>query len=132
MPGVDDATGEPLVKRKDDNAETLKSRLAAFHAQTAPVRCVHVRPCQWHSTRPACTGLPANKLCASGSTGGLELVARNHSLPHLLPAPAVPNRPSIFTPTCLQVIEHYKAKVVLIKGDKPQDAVAEQVKKALS
>ena len=35
--GVDDLTGEPLVKRKDDNAETLKSRLAAFHAQTAPV-----------------------------------------------------------------------------------------------
>jgi adenylate kinase len=37
VPGVDDITGEPLVKRKDDNAETLKSRLAAFHAQTAPV-----------------------------------------------------------------------------------------------
>jgi adenylate kinase len=36
-PGVDDITGEPLIKRKDDNAETLKSRLAAFHAQTAPV-----------------------------------------------------------------------------------------------
>lgn len=35
--GVDDVTGEPLIKRKDDNAETLKSRLAAFHAQTAPV-----------------------------------------------------------------------------------------------
>lgn len=35
--GVDDVTGEPLVKRKDDNAETLKSRLSAFHAQTAPV-----------------------------------------------------------------------------------------------
>lgn len=36
-PGVDDVTGEPLVRRKDDNAETLKSRLSAFHAQTAPV-----------------------------------------------------------------------------------------------
>lgn len=35
--GQDDLTGEPLVKRKDDNAETLKSRLSAFHAQTAPV-----------------------------------------------------------------------------------------------
>lgn len=34
---MDDVTGEPLVKRKDDNAETLKSRLSAFHAQTAPV-----------------------------------------------------------------------------------------------
>lgn len=37
VPGVDDVTGEPLVRRKDDNAETLKARLAAFHAQTAPV-----------------------------------------------------------------------------------------------
>ena len=37
VPGVDDVTGEALVQRKDDNAETLKSRLAAFHAQTAPV-----------------------------------------------------------------------------------------------
>lgn len=38
VPGLDDLTGEPLVQRKDDNAETLKSRLAAFHQQTAPVR----------------------------------------------------------------------------------------------
>jgi len=37
VPGLDDATGEPLVQRKDDNAETLKARLSAFHAQTAPV-----------------------------------------------------------------------------------------------
>jgi adenylate kinase len=36
-PGLDDATGEPLIKRKDDNAETIKTRLAAFHAQTSPV-----------------------------------------------------------------------------------------------
>ena len=38
MPGQDDITGEPLVKRKDDNADTLKHRLAAFQAQTSPVR----------------------------------------------------------------------------------------------
>ena len=38
VPGMDDQTGEPLIQRKDDNAETLKSRLSAFHAQTAPVR----------------------------------------------------------------------------------------------
>ena len=35
--GLDDVTGEPLVRRKDDNAETLKSRLDAFHKQTQPV-----------------------------------------------------------------------------------------------
>ncbi|KAM0940027.1 putative adenylate kinase [Dioscorea sansibarensis] len=36
-PGSDDATGEPLIQRKDDTAEVLKSRLEAFHRQTAPV-----------------------------------------------------------------------------------------------
>eukprot|EP01023_Acetabularia_acetabulum_P052491 TRINITY_DN5825_c0_g1_i1.p1 TRINITY_DN5825_c0_g1~~TRINITY_DN5825_c0_g1_i1.p1 ORF type:complete len:243 (+),score=55.61 TRINITY_DN5825_c0_g1_i1:31-759(+) len=35
--GVDDITGDPLIRRKDDNAETLKKRLAAFKSQTAPV-----------------------------------------------------------------------------------------------
>ena len=35
--GKDDVTGEPLIRRKDDNAETLKARLSAFHSQTKPV-----------------------------------------------------------------------------------------------
>jgi len=35
--GIDDETGEELIKRKDDNAETLTKRLTAFHAQTKPV-----------------------------------------------------------------------------------------------
>jgi adenylate kinase len=35
--GVDDLTGEALIKRKDDNADMLKARLAAFHSQTTPV-----------------------------------------------------------------------------------------------
>lgn len=30
-------TGEPLIQRKDDTAETLRSRLEAFHRQTTPV-----------------------------------------------------------------------------------------------
>ncbi|KAJ5661649.1 adenylate kinase cytosolic [Penicillium maclennaniae] len=33
----DDITGEPLIQRSDDNAETLTKRLATYHAQTAPV-----------------------------------------------------------------------------------------------
>ncbi|KAH7444419.1 hypothetical protein KP509_02G077600 [Ceratopteris richardii] len=37
VPGKDDVTGEPLIQRKDDNAEVLKSRLEAFHKQTKPV-----------------------------------------------------------------------------------------------
>lgn len=34
---TDDVTGEPLVQRSDDNAESLKKRLATYHKQTAPV-----------------------------------------------------------------------------------------------
>jgi len=37
VPMMDDITGEPLIKRSDDNAETLKSRLEAYHKQTAPL-----------------------------------------------------------------------------------------------
>ena len=33
----DDVTGEPLIQRSDDNADTLKKRLATYHNQTAPV-----------------------------------------------------------------------------------------------
>jgi adenylate kinase len=34
---TDDVTGEPLVQRADDNVDTLKKRLAAYHQQTSPV-----------------------------------------------------------------------------------------------
>ncbi|AET39206.1 adenylate kinase ADK1 Ecym_4127 [Eremothecium cymbalariae DBVPG len=34
---VDDVTGEPLTQRSDDNAEALKKRLDAYHAQTEPI-----------------------------------------------------------------------------------------------
>ncbi|XP_039132911.1 adenylate kinase 4 [Dioscorea cayenensis subsp. rotundata] len=37
VPGIDDVTGDPLMQRKDDTAEVLKSRLEAFHRQTEPV-----------------------------------------------------------------------------------------------
>ena len=33
----DDVTGEPLIQRTDDNAETLKKRLSTYHEQTSPV-----------------------------------------------------------------------------------------------
>lgn len=33
----DDVTGEPLVKRSDDNPESLKKRLDAYHKQTRPL-----------------------------------------------------------------------------------------------
>ncbi|XP_072042449.1 adenylate kinase 2, mitochondrial-like isoform X2 [Amphiura filiformis] len=49
VPMTDDITGEPLIKRSDDNEETLKSRLEAYHKQTAPLvdyykkRSIHSR-----------------------------------------------------------------------------------------
>ena len=30
-------TGEPLVRRSDDNGETLRRRLVTYHEQTAPL-----------------------------------------------------------------------------------------------
>ncbi|KAM0792475.1 adenylate kinase [Microbotryomycetes sp. NB124-2] len=34
---TDDVTGEPLIQRSDDTADTLRKRLATYHAQTDPV-----------------------------------------------------------------------------------------------
>lgn len=37
VPMKDDITGEPLIQRSDDNAETLVKRLVTYHKQTKPV-----------------------------------------------------------------------------------------------
>lgn len=37
VPMKDDETGEPLIKRSDDNADALKKRLAVYHNQTQPL-----------------------------------------------------------------------------------------------
>jgi adenylate kinase len=37
VPGKDDVTGEDLVQREDDREETVKKRLAVYHAQTEPL-----------------------------------------------------------------------------------------------
>ncbi|AMA44994.1 adenylate kinase [Pseudomonas monteilii] len=34
---LDDATGEPLVQRKDDTEETVRHRLSVYHQQTKPL-----------------------------------------------------------------------------------------------
>jgi adenylate kinase len=34
---TDDVTGEPLIRRSDDNAEALKKRLESYHRQTRPL-----------------------------------------------------------------------------------------------
>lgn len=37
VPMTDDVTGEPLMRRSDDNAESLKKRLESYHRQTKPL-----------------------------------------------------------------------------------------------
>jgi len=46
--GVDDVTGEALIQRSDDNVETLRKRLGAFHAQTGPVVEYYKTKGLWH------------------------------------------------------------------------------------
>ncbi|KAG7010172.1 mitochondrial GTP/GDP carrier protein 1 [Physcia stellaris] len=44
---TDDVTGEPLIQRSDDNAETLKKRLSTYHEQTSPVVAYYKRTGIW-------------------------------------------------------------------------------------
>jgi len=49
VPDTDDITGEPLMRRSDDNEEALKTRLVAYHKMTSPLvdyysrRCLHYK-----------------------------------------------------------------------------------------
>lgn len=43
----DDVTGEPLIQRSDDNAETLRNRLATYHKQTSPVVAYYQKTGIW-------------------------------------------------------------------------------------
>lgn len=45
---TDDVTGEPLIQRSDDNVETLRKRLSAFHSQTGPVVEYYKSKGLWH------------------------------------------------------------------------------------
>lgn len=42
-PMTDDLTGEPLIRRSDDNVDALKKRLATYHAQTVPLVDYYMR-----------------------------------------------------------------------------------------
>ncbi|KAI3358137.1 hypothetical protein L3Q82_003138 [Scortum barcoo] len=43
-PMKDDETGEPLIRRSDDNETTLRSRLDAYHRQTVPLVNYYTAP----------------------------------------------------------------------------------------
>lgn len=42
-PMSDDETGEPLIRRSDDNVDALKKRLATYNAQTIPLVDYYMR-----------------------------------------------------------------------------------------
>lgn len=42
-PMTDDVTGEPLIRRSDDNVDALKKRLATYHTQTVPLVDYYMR-----------------------------------------------------------------------------------------
>ncbi len=48
--GKDDVTGEDLIQRDDDKEETVKKRLAVYHAQTKPLVAYYER---WAATGDA-------------------------------------------------------------------------------
>lgn len=43
----DDVTGEHLIQRTDDNADTLKKRLSTYHDQTSPVVAYYQKTGIW-------------------------------------------------------------------------------------
>lgn len=55
---TDDVTGEPLVRREDDNEETLKRRLLSFHEQTKPLE-------KYYASRGILSVIDADKQSAS-------------------------------------------------------------------
>jgi adenylate kinase len=50
----DDVTGEALIQRTDDNADTLKKRLTTYHQQTSPVVA-------YYKTKGIWTGIDASQ-----------------------------------------------------------------------
>lgn len=47
--GLDDVTGEPLIQRLDDQADTVRQRLQVYHNQTEPLVDFYK---QWQATDP--------------------------------------------------------------------------------
>jgi len=65
--GKDDVTGENLIQRDDDKEETVRNRLAVYHAQTEPLIAYYA---QWGATGDA----RAPKYRKVDGLGGVEQV----------------------------------------------------------
>lgn len=57
---TDDVTGEPLVQRSDDNADTLRKRLDTYHKQTDPVA-------EYYKKKGVRFDLPSRRLLMRGT-----------------------------------------------------------------
>ena len=66
--GIDDVTGEPLVQRADDDAATVKKRLAVYHAQTRPLVDYYLA---WAASGAAA----APRYCKIDGTGSVDDIA---------------------------------------------------------
>ena len=63
--GRDDVTGEPLIQRDDDREDTVRNRLAVYHAQTEPLVAYYT---QW-----AASGEPGAPKCRKvDGTGSVD------------------------------------------------------------
>lgn len=91
----DDETGEPLIRRSDDNLKTLAQRLVIFHEQTLPILDHYtsvVRNVNGHQTEPQVwsdikkeLGIPASAVGFDQPTESLALAARRQQA---VPTPA--------------------------------------------
>ena len=65
--GKDDVTGEDLIQREDDRAETVQNRLAVYQSQTRPLVAYYE---QWAASGDA----RAPRYCRISGTGSVEAI----------------------------------------------------------
>ena len=65
--GKDDVTGEALVQRPDDKEETVRERIAIYHAQTKPL-------IEYYSRRDASADASAPRYLRIDGTGAVEAI----------------------------------------------------------
>jgi len=126
LPASPHLTAPPTVCPQDDNAETLKSRLSAFHAQTAPVIAFYKDKVGRVVPALLLLKLPEIVSKTSGSwASASHTVADRAALDQMIPCR--PTHPH----SCLHIWTPLPCQVVTIKADKPQEDVAYQIRKAL-
>ena len=65
--GKDDSTGEDLIQREDDSEDTVRKRLAVYHAQTEPLL-------QYYASWQASGDARASKLVSIAGVGTVEVI----------------------------------------------------------